>query len=306
MQMITKESFIVSGMHRSGTTFVGKIVSLANGVTSLHEPFNNLYGIAGLDYVYPSNFDEDIKKKWRSVTSLNFKTVRKSPGDNYKKKFLRLTLGGKTNKDRLESKFKFYLNQADKLLIKDPFMLLLLESIAKNDNVLSVVTVRHPIAIWRSIKKQKWSFSFTNFANEKFVEQFGYGSRKQLNSYSEVEKFAFLYSILYGFVYNKYIENGCIKIILHEDLCVDPLGTFESIYNFLKLQMNESVISEINKFTGGNSGGSDIKGLHNFTRDSKKLAWEWAEKSESDDKIIEEICGEVVRNIYGSWNRKSN
>jgi hypothetical protein len=40
----------VTGVIRSGTTFVGKVLSLPLSVDYIHEPFNPLCGMPGIDY----------------------------------------------------------------------------------------------------------------------------------------------------------------------------------------------------------------------------------------------------------------
>ncbi len=43
---------LVTGIHRSGTTFVGKILSLPRSVGYIHEPFNTVFGINGIPHEY--------------------------------------------------------------------------------------------------------------------------------------------------------------------------------------------------------------------------------------------------------------
>ena len=40
----TKTS-VISGLHRSGTTYVGRVLSLAKAITNIHEPFNHVWGL---------------------------------------------------------------------------------------------------------------------------------------------------------------------------------------------------------------------------------------------------------------------
>jgi hypothetical protein len=45
---------IVTGMHRSGTTYVGRILGLCDKVDVFHEPFNRHFGLKGVKKNYPA------------------------------------------------------------------------------------------------------------------------------------------------------------------------------------------------------------------------------------------------------------
>ena len=48
-----KEPIIISGMPRTGTTPLGRILSSVEGLSMIYEPFNAKQGITGIEFNYP-------------------------------------------------------------------------------------------------------------------------------------------------------------------------------------------------------------------------------------------------------------
>jgi len=57
------KNILITGIHRSGSTFVGKIVSQANDIYYIQEPFNKYGGVKGVDvwFKYLSEDYSDLK-----------------------------------------------------------------------------------------------------------------------------------------------------------------------------------------------------------------------------------------------------
>lgn len=53
-----KKLIVLTGMHRSGTTFLGEVISKSTAVSVLHEPFNRIYGISEIQYDYVDSSSE--------------------------------------------------------------------------------------------------------------------------------------------------------------------------------------------------------------------------------------------------------
>lgn len=70
-----KNWILVTGTVRSGTTFVGKVLSLPLEVDYIHEPFNPLCGMPGIDrwHCYlRSRFDSEEMQRERELTKSIF------------------------------------------------------------------------------------------------------------------------------------------------------------------------------------------------------------------------------------------
>ncbi|WP_075261386.1 sulfotransferase [Geobacillus thermocatenulatus] len=52
---------LVTGAHRSGTTFVGKMLSLHPSIGYIQEPFNKDFGVKGIENWFLYTVDEQIR-----------------------------------------------------------------------------------------------------------------------------------------------------------------------------------------------------------------------------------------------------
>jgi len=300
-------ALLVTGMHRSGTTFVGKILSESPEVVSLHEPFNREFGISGVDVVYPSDLNDCLRGQIGQVLTLNFKVTRVAPGDSFLKSIARGFVGGRTNIDKYKAKWQIFKSTEIKtLIIKDPFLILNCAQLADGFGISSVVTLRHPVAIWRSIRRMNWVFDFEKFANEVIVKRYTHLTRIEINKLSEVEKFSYLYLILYSSALEASKVSNMIHLVKHEDICINPIDMFSNMATKVDIKFTDSMRQLVYQKTSSDKAQYDNDKLHNFDRDSKALAWSWcdAEYSEEED-IIREICGDIVDELYGAWRPES-
>src|SRR5699024_4099991 len=65
MALNTNSPILVTGIHRSGSTFVGNILSLNKNVGYIQEPFNQFYGLSIFDtdfkYLKAGTVSEDVR-----------------------------------------------------------------------------------------------------------------------------------------------------------------------------------------------------------------------------------------------------
>ncbi|MBW2940874.1 sulfotransferase [Zhongshania aquimaris] len=300
-------ALLVTGMHRSGTTFVGKILSEAPEVVSLHEPFNKEFGIRGVEAVYPSVLDSYLRNQICQVLSLNFKVKSVAPGDSFSKSIARRLVGGRTNIDKYKAKWQIFKNkEINTLIIKDPFLILNCAQLADDFGIPSVVTLRHPVAIWRSIRRMNWVFNFEEFGNEEVTKKYSSLTRVELNKLSEIEKFSYLYLMLYSSALDANKASSMVHLFRHEDICVRPIDAFSEMAAMLNINYTNSMSELVHQKTSAEKAEYDNDKLHNFYRDSKALAWSWCDAECSEEEsIIKRICGDLVDDLYGSWRPES-
>ena len=308
---------VMTGMHRSGTTFAGKVVAVTKGIDYIHEPFNYQYGCMGIPFVYPyinenKTRDEQIDKIIHEI--LNYKCRFKNivKGESGLKSFIRRYVGGRGSLDLLSLKFKRIISKhklGGSLLLKDPFVMLISPYLVKYYDAKIVILIRHPSAIWQSINRMNWTFTFDDFAGDDFWNNLDDKNidKEYLNSCSEVIKISYLWKFLYRNVLywkEKYPEN--IELIFHESLCIDPVNNVKKIIKHYGFDMEEKHQLLIEKMTNGDNVDVKNKQLHNFVRNSNSLAWSWVNKiSSNDEKIIKDITYEDVVKIYGYWKPES-
>ena len=50
---------LVTGIHRSGTTFVGEVLAKSDGLFYFHETLNRNWGLEGVEHWFPNGNDEE-------------------------------------------------------------------------------------------------------------------------------------------------------------------------------------------------------------------------------------------------------
>ena len=241
---------LVTGAHRSGTTWVGKMLALAPGVAYVHEPFSprTPRGLspAGFEHYYavvtPENEDHyraglerslalryDLGAQLRSARS--WRDVARIPRDYQR---LRGRRRGGTRP-----------------LMKDPIALLSAEWLAETFGMDVVVLIRHPAAFAASLKRLGWHHDFATFFDGRgrlpeAAAPFEAEIRAQAESAGDtVTQAALLWRLLYAAV-DGYRERHPDWVFLrHEDVSLEPLESFERLYERLGLALTPDARAEI-------------------------------------------------------------
>ncbi|WP_274364312.1 sulfotransferase [Paenibacillus thermotolerans] len=305
-----KRAVLVTGIHRSGTTFIGKVLSFDKRTAYIQEPFNSECGLRvferEFEYVTIRNRKKEIYDKvFSNILSLktaNYKiTPFKTPKGkvpvknrfevikflikNFSMKILPISIFKLLFKSR--GQFLFYLAKFNpsikRLLIKDPIACLSSKYLHETFNMEIIVTIRHPLGFVSSLKRLGWNFNFRNLLDqhdllkdhlEEFEEELA-----RINHYknaSIIEQGTLLWLCIYKILFRYAEEHENIIIVKHEDLSNQPVETFRMLYEKLGMNFNEKIERKIIKLTNENN---PVKAKNNQThqlrRDSKKLVKEW-------------------------------
>jgi len=182
-----KRPILITGTHRAGTTWVGKIIALSKDIGYISEPFSlhHRYGIFNYNieywfqYIYDVN-EADILIPFQNM--LNFK-YNLSPE-------IRTV---KSLKDFLRMIRDFYVFNSNHIVKKRP---LIKESLAFfsapwislefSANIL--IMIRHPAAFIGSLKKGNTKFPFKNLLlQEKLMEEILTPFKYKIEEYSKRE-----------------------------------------------------------------------------------------------------------------------
>ena len=238
---MSDKPILVTGAHRSGTTWVGKMLALAPGVAYIHEPFSPRTA-AGLS---PAGFD----RYFTVVTSEN--QARYRPGLEQTIRF-RYGLGAQLHSLRggrdlariprdLVRVERARLSGA-RPLVKDPIALLSAEWLAETFGMDVVVLIRHPAAFAASLKRLGWKHSFANFIQEgrvpEVVRPYEAEIRQQAERPGEIlAQAALLWRLLYNAVDGYRERHPDWAFVRHEDASAEPVATFERLYAQLGLDL---------------------------------------------------------------------
>ena len=271
----------VTGVIRSGTTFVGKILSTPLEVDYLHEPFNTGCGMEGMDrryrYVRPS-LDTPEMKRLHVLTKALFdydfdlQTVYYEDDPWYRH------LGKKL----LGSRGPFYLRLAKanpfhtSSIIKDPTGSMMANYLHHRFDVQPVVIIRHPVSLVASFNRVEWWPQ-----SEKLLEQSALVNdhlndtpvRPSLIDSSlpgRVED-ACVHWCLVNQVLLDWAERHDWNVVRHETLCENPLSTFKTLYRDLGLPWSRHVRRKVRTLTTGQSPKAKNNEVQDFRRESDSI-----------------------------------
>ena len=150
--MKNRPPILITGSHRSGTTWVGKMLNLARGTLMVDEPFHINEGYETRHYAL-----NGLARYWFTYArELPQKPTRKA----YEKVLQKKT--GKVFRRRDPKRYLPFL-RTGRLIIKDPIAALSADWLYNNFDLKVMVLVRHPGAFVASLKRLNWTFPFSHF-----------------------------------------------------------------------------------------------------------------------------------------------
>lgn len=297
--------FVVTGMHRSGTTLTGRILSLYPDLHVIHEPLNKEYGVSGVHHIYPCDMNCDQGRYYLGLLdkllSGRAGFVRHVPEDRWTKAIVRAIIGGRTGFNTAGLRLRKLVSRFFIPVFKDPFEVLMSRSLIER-GARVIALVRHPMAIWLSIRRMGWRFSYADFAYPGvFADLVLPAPTRAMDTLPEIEKFAWLWMVIYSYL-DRLVGNERLLLVRHEDLCLRPYEELQRIETFLDLPAREKARDFIYKHMFAETVTAKDKRLHSLERDSRKLASSWYGRLERyDEPIIKDICRPLVEHYYGQW-----
>jgi hypothetical protein len=152
---------LVTGSHRSGTTWVGRILSRAPRARLVHEPFNLTMVSEGRNfdpgvwyrYIHDGNADQ-----FRAGVSRTLETLPYHHD---------LSCGSPSLRQQLRSRLAFAIrSRRDRVIYKDPLAFFSAPWLHSEFGMIPVVMIRHPAAFVSSVKLKNWRFDFANFTGQ--------------------------------------------------------------------------------------------------------------------------------------------
>jgi hypothetical protein len=289
---------LVTGAHRSGTTWVGKMLALAPGVAYVHEPFSPKTP-KGLS---PAGFD----RYFTVVSDAN--AARYQPGLE-RTLALRYDLGAQLRSARgwrdvvrIPRDYRRLMETrrgGRRPLMKDPIALLSAEWLAETFGMDVVVLVRHPAAFAASIKRLGWKHSFATFYDDgrlpETLRPFEAEIREQAERPGDpVAQAALLWRLLYNAVDGYRERHPDWSFVRHEDASLDPLGTFERLYERLGLTLTDAARDEIARSTASDNP-AELPTPHSVQLDSAASLGRWREDLTTEEV---ETLRERTRDVW--------
>jgi hypothetical protein len=248
---VSARPILVTGAHRSGTTWVGKMLAAAPGVGYVHEPFSPA--------TEPGISSAPFERYFTVVTAAN--EARYLPGLERTLRF-DYALGAELRALRTPAQalraardrraFAAARREGARPLVKDPIALLSAEWLAARFGMDVVLVVRHPAGFAGSVKRLRWTHDFGGFLADGALPAELARFEPEIRDFAErprgpVEQAALLWRILYAAVDAYRSRHPAWLVVRHEDLSREPLAGFERLYGALGLEWTPQARAEVER-----------------------------------------------------------
>jgi hypothetical protein len=273
---------LVTGSHRSGTTWIGQTLAFAPHTGYIHEPFNP-------DITYPTV--EKTFPFWFQHISDHNETLHRAPVEQlmafhypllanlYRSQSVKgfayvLSECARTTLNRLSSSVP---------IVKDPIAFFSAEWLSHSFNMNVLVSIRHPAAFCSSLKLKNWSFDFNTFLKQPLLMKSYLSTfHDEISEFSSCERPIIEQAILLWRCIHKTVliyqeRHPEWLYVRHEDLSLDPVFGFRELYASLGLEYSSTIEARIIKSSGAHNPTEQVPG-NEYIRDSISNIRNWTRR----------------------------
>jgi len=278
---------LVTGAHRSGTTWAGKMLAADSETAYLSEPLNVLHrpGVfrAKVKHWYQYICDEnehEYLSAFQGLLEFDYHLMDEIRSLRSRRDFLRM------GRDFMV--FYNALMHGQRALLKDPFAVFSVPWFANKLNCKVVVTIRHPAAFASSLQRLNWNFDFNDLLDQPLLmrdhlEKYR-GEMSAIRAEDVIGQAALLWKMIYGVVYKFKEMNPEWLVVRHEDLSHDPVNRYRDLYASLGLDFTPRVEKIImNSSSSENPGELSPKQTHSIKMDSLASVKNWKKRLPEDE-----------------------
>jgi len=301
---------VICGLHRSGTTYLGSILSKSQGMVVVHELFNIGNGLKGNDVWYPYLTINNQHNQAKLVDLIKGAMLLKGGLKRLPKQLTVFHLciykifSGRLQWPWQMLRVRGALGIAPKHIVwKDPFCTFMLDFLTKELALKSVCVVRHPCALFHSIQKQDWFFDIAHLHQQtSLIQDYGADISPEIWEKAKVENvyaIAILWKLMSRVISKLLTETDKLLVIRHEDLCVNPEEEVTKVFNHLDIELSEDVLSYLDVSTNAKTVETSKKETLSLSRNSKEIVNVWVGKiTDKDEQVLREVIGEDWKVFY--------
>ena len=244
-----KPHVLVTGAHRSGTTWVGRTIAQHPRMVYFQEPFNVSDPNDEFGYRFDAAFFYVPGTQQAERVHESFDHLLRSVSHPYKLARRMCQVAGPDIKMPL--RFCKYLAlgaiQPKRAVIKDPFALMSAEWLHHRFDFQVACMIRNPLAFAGSLKKANWPFNFNHLKNQThLMKAYFPGEAQKIQQFCEepgdiIDQACFLWNMIHSVII-RYREIYPHWLFLrHEDVARNPLESFKEIFDHLGLRMTRKI-----------------------------------------------------------------
>ena len=230
------QSLLVTGIHRSGTSWVGRMLAAGGGLTYANEPLSvsHRQGVLGVDvkhwYTYINEENESqYLSAFQDLAGLRYQFFKELRTIHSRKDLLRM--------GRDYFSFTYGRLYGHRVLYKDPFASFSTPWFADRLNCQVVIVIRHPAGFGSSLKRLGWPFQIQDLlAQPLLMRDFLEQDRAVLESVAPddiIGRASLLWKVLYRTIHQTLQKRPDLILVRHDDLSRDPVSGFRELYQKL-------------------------------------------------------------------------
>lgn len=286
-----RHGILVTGSHRSGTTWMGRMLSIPDDVVYIQEPFNLETSTDSMPYRFDHWFPYTPGMKDREAVyqalekTMEFRHVPPMPPHLSAYRALR-------RKTRIRLENTGHRWKGKRPLLKDPLALFSAEDLAERFNLDVVCMVRHPLGFCSSLKKWDWKFPFSHLLEQPALIKRHF--REEANEIAEfareeqpiVRQAALLWNLFHKVIRTYQKSHPDWHFPRHAEMVADPVPRFEALYKKLGLSFTPSVSERLSDSL--HSGKGETSRTVYQSRDAASVSQTWK------NRLTEEEIGHII------------
>jgi hypothetical protein len=238
-QTAGRRPVLVTGMHRSGTTWAGHMLCAGDDFIRLGEPLSpvNRQTILTRNVRHWYTFIDSRNEAKYLQSYRDALSFRAHPINDVR----RARLFSPRDPGRMLAHWtSFALGRAQRrrVLFHDPFAIFSADWFVRRLDCQVVVLVRHPLSVVSGLKRLGWSFDFRHLDQQpalmnELLSPYRDEIEQAIGATDIVDQGSLLWRVVYGTVLDHFASDPAIHIVRHEDLSIDPAGGFQRLYSTL-------------------------------------------------------------------------
>jgi hypothetical protein len=302
---------LVTGAHRTGTTWVGKMLSASGRTAYISEPLNVLHrhhpGVFNADVPYWYQYicvdnESTFLSSFEELLGFRYHLLAEMHSLHSPKDFFRM--GRDLDIFTMGRIFR------KRPLLKDPFAVFSLPWFSDRLNCQIVVTIRHPAGFASSLKRLGWSFEFADLlAQPLLMRDYLEGYRRDMQSIAAddiIGQASLLWTMIYQAVHTAREQVPSVRVVRHEDLSLDPVAGYRQLYNELGLEFTSRAERKILQTSNAGNPTELSRGkTHSVKLDSRANLENWKRRlSPGEVDHIRHVTEDVACHYYPEedWN----
>jgi hypothetical protein len=307
---IKNRHILVTGSHRSGTTWVGRTIAQHPQIRYIHEPFNVDHQNPHIRLALSKWFEhfESSRQKQEIRDAFN----RLLDSNPFSQAYEKCRVKGFDVKTPL--RFGKYLlseyGTKPRVLIKDPIAILSAGWLYETYGLQVICMIRNPFAFVGSLKVAGWDFDFKDLmGQQKLMSEW-------LNEYADkieaicseekkadfIDKASLLWNVIHSVMLTYQQQYPDWLFIKYEEIAANPAAVFQKIFDGLNLDMDDNTLNYIKKYTSEQNPKEAATTTYQ-PRNSKQSLHTWKERLSPEEigrvrASTHEIASQLYKNLF--------